>query len=124
MTITPESTSLHLTMTTVAVSLEVSRFSGGGFHFTIRNPLAIATYVADATEITAWLEDEDLRHEGTRMFPDPATAHTVLHVRKRFHSMTLEELVEITVVNRGEQTGGMIILNYPQTRELAAFLQS
>lgn len=124
MTITPDTQhTLRLTMVTVAVHLDVTRLDGG-FHFTITNPEQTSTHVPDATALADWLEDEDTNHEGTRDYPGTMYPVNRLTVRKRFHSMTLEELVEVSVISSGHGAGGMIILNYPQTRELAAFLQS
>lgn len=117
---------LILTMPTANISLRVGYTPSGSVSFSVRthaaptlpetNEVHLSAETAD--ELAGWLDTDEV-HEGQREYP---LAAGTLTARKRMHSMTGEELVEISI-SLGEGVGNMIVLTYPQTRALVAYLQ-
>ncbi len=123
---THNSPRLILTMAHVDVSLEVRVLPGRGYGIATLNPLPVATFLPTETAdaLATWLDDTDDPHTGVREYTHPTLPTRALNVRKRLHSLTGEELVEVMVVDRASSDGAVVILNYPQTRALVAFLQN
>jgi hypothetical protein len=69
----------------------------------------------DAKELTTWLADEDTAWSGAKSWTGPKTKLTV---RKRTHSMTVEDLVDVTITETRVGRGMTLVMTYPQTAEL------
>lgn len=125
---------LILVMPTANIHLKVLKSSTGGFTLTIHAPAAlddtltvhtpavVGAHLEDASALAEWLDLDQGMRDGRREYP--ARTNTTVTAYKRIHTMTGEELVEIYVYHGDTGVGAMIVLDYPQTRALVAYLQN